>query len=234
MNSRRAALPRSSQAHGSGRRAVAPDREVDQPGDDGVVLEAQHAAEVARGHAGARRAPRTAAAGARRRAPAPSWSAAPRIVWRSPIGLQRVQPEQVGRPTGSRRSARRRGPPVLDAGREHVDRRLDRQLPDRHGRHRRARELAHRRVERRAAAGHARADLGVGDDRRSPPSAQRRPAAPRRRPRRAGRPRRESASSGSQNAAGRMIAETGVVPTSCRPWTVWPARVRRLRIVCAT
>ncbi len=39
---------------------------------------------------------------------------------------------------------------------------------------------------------------------------------------------------GSQNTAGRMIADTGVVPTSCRPWTVVPARVRRFRIVWAT
>ena len=31
-----------------------------------------------------------------------------------------------------------------------------------------------------------------------------------------------------------MIAETGVVPTSCSPWAVWPTWVSRSRIVVAT
>ena len=31
-----------------------------------------------------------------------------------------------------------------------------------------------------------------------------------------------------------MMVDTGVVPTSCRPWTVCPARVRRLRSDRAT
>ena len=51
-------------------------------------------------------------------------------------------------------------------------------------------------------------------------------------------PRRPAAwrngSSGSQNVAARMIAETGVVPTSRSAWTVWPAPVSRLRIDAAT
>ena len=51
-------------------------------------------------------------------------------------------------------------------------------------------------------------------------------------------PRRAAAarngSSGSQNSARLMTSDTGVVPTSGSPCTVWPATVRRFRIEFAT
>ena len=50
-------------------------------------------------------------------------------------------------------------------------------------------------------------------------------------------PNRRAASriepSGWQKIAGRMIADTGVVPTSRSPWTVCPVRVRRFLMVWA-
>ena len=90
-----------------------------------------------------------------------------------------------------------------------------------------------------ALVGEAGPDLRVPDDRerrrrgrsavvRARARSTLTPGSPNRR-----RPSRSGAS-GAQNVAGRMIADTGVVPTSCRPCTVCPARVRRWRIVWAT
>ena len=230
MNSRRAALPRSSHAHGTRRRAMAIDREVDEPRDDGIVLQAEDAAEVAWRHAGADQQQEQA-----RQLPDGAdqlllvAGAEDEVAERDRTAD--VEPEQVLRGQHPAHLPPSSDGELPGAAREHVDRRLDRELGRRD---RRDGARANRRTGASSAAGVAvtaarisasviDADLRVAevDEQRG----------------NLGEPPRGLAGSSPpahRRSAGCMIIETGVVPRSSSPWTVCPVPVRRVRIVIAT
>ena len=214
------------------RGSAAPDREVDQPGDDGVVLEAENPAEVAGEHTRLRQqqeqlgnlargahervlvgAPRAACGGARSgcayRGRAGRWPTAGR---RS--GRRRARPGALTRPRASRRSPRSR---AGSAGRSPPG-------------------CGPRRVPARPA-GRRRPRPPHGSRRRSGSPTRRRRAGSAA-PTRPSRPSRvaaaRSGSSGSQNSGRLITSDTGVVPRSGSPCTVCPAYVIRFRIEIAT
>ena len=233
MNSRRAALPRSSHAHGSGAGPWRREREVDQPGHHGVVSEAEHPTEIARRHAGAHerdeqlrqvrdrplqsrliRRPAgscgAARSGSRRRGRAGRPPTAARTT-RSPSTTTRCSTPAASMSTVASIASWRIG--TVGAGT-------------------RASARTGASSETPSAATPARTSASVTMPRPSPSSRHqqcRHSHLPQHAGPPSGRWRRRAA-----NTGGRMIADTGVVPTSWRPWTVCPARVSRLRIVRAT
>ena len=149
MNSRRAALPRSSQAHGSG---AGPRLQIEKSISRATTVSCWRlrTRPRSRGSTPARDSNRNSFGISPAARTSESSSGAPSSMWRSAIGLRASSPSRSVADSTPQISLAVDHDHVLGAGGEHLDGRLDRELGRRHGRRRAPRGESRRRVKRNA------------------------------------------------------------------------------------
>ena len=163
MNSLRAALPRSRNAHGSG---AAPRRSIEKSISRATTASCwrlEHAPEIARRHAG----PNQQQEQLRQLPDGPDQLL---LVGRSEDHVPkrdraaRIEAEQIAGGQDAAHAFAVEYGHVLSARGDHVDRRLDAELSDRHRGYRRTRNRPDGTIEGAPVTRHRGADLGVGHD----------------------------------------------------------------------